>query len=46
MRDGKEVGFAGGHDPAKRKGFSGWTMCREKVVMWNWNFGILGPYLA
>jgi hypothetical protein len=45
MRDGKEVGFSKEHDPEE------WIPVAErsyssKLVMWNWNSGILGPYLA
>jgi hypothetical protein len=50
MRDGKEVAFATGYDPEKGETVFqvdvAETNAETKVVMWNWNSGILGPYLA
>jgi hypothetical protein len=45
MRDGKEVGFPKEHGRGKRTAISPAIHDPQEVVMWNWNSGILGPYL-
>jgi hypothetical protein len=46
MRDGKEVGFPTEHAGRAQIDSPGRFLLSQEVVMWNWNSGILGPYLA